>query len=437
MVYSTKGQVMLHQKIRDNDFRGWTGERSVSIIGSNIESKDLPFQSWKPFKEAFAPEIVHRAISETPGLVSRLFDPFGGSGTSALTSQFLGVKPTTIEVNPFLADLIEAKLCSYDIERLTVDFAKTLTLLKSKKRGRPNTLKGMPPTFIEPGVKGRYIFSKDISDRLAKLLVSINTCCSAKNRRLFRILTATLSLEVSNVVISGKGRRYRKNWEDKLHHADDVDQLFEEKALKAIRDISRHGRRQETDYTLLRGDSRALARNVGSQDVVVFSPPYPNSFDYTDVYNVELWLLGHITDDASNRNLRNKTLRSHVQVKRIYEHDSSCSNLLEKTFEALCNVRSNLWSKDLPEMVTSYFFDMQSIMTSVSGILRPKGRVYCVVGDSQYGGIPVPVAAILQQMDKTCGLKTLSSERFRSMRASPQQGGRPELPETLIIFEKA
>ena len=87
-------------------FRDWTGDRSIPTIGSNAGSRPLPFQRWRRFKEAFAPEIVERALCETSGVVRHIADPFGGSGTTAIAAQFLGIKPTTIEVNPFLADLI-------------------------------------------------------------------------------------------------------------------------------------------------------------------------------------------------------------------------------------------------------------------------------------------------------------------------------------------
>jgi len=42
--------------------------------------------------------------------VNRVLDPFGGSGTTALTCGFLGIDSISLEVNPFLADLIAAKL---------------------------------------------------------------------------------------------------------------------------------------------------------------------------------------------------------------------------------------------------------------------------------------------------------------------------------------
>ncbi len=35
------------------------------------------------------------------------------------------------------------------------------------------------------------------------------------------------------------------------------------------------------DYVVLRGDSRELLGSIDEADLAVFSPPYPNSFDYT------------------------------------------------------------------------------------------------------------------------------------------------------------
>ena len=82
-------------------FRDWTGNRSIPSIGTNAGCSPLPFQRWRRFKEAFAPEIVERALAETPGTVRHIADPFGGSGTTALAAQFLGIKPTIIEVKSF------------------------------------------------------------------------------------------------------------------------------------------------------------------------------------------------------------------------------------------------------------------------------------------------------------------------------------------------
>ena len=96
----------------------WTMGRTPVTLSTNAGAKPLAFQNWRHFKEAFAPELVARAVNETSVALGRrpktCIDPFAGSGTTPLACQFLGITPTAIEVNPYLADLIEAKLTPVD-----------------------------------------------------------------------------------------------------------------------------------------------------------------------------------------------------------------------------------------------------------------------------------------------------------------------------------
>src|SRR5262245_2928349 len=68
---------------------------------SNQMAATMPFQRWFKFKEAFAPSFVVDTLKQMDSSPTTCLDPFGGSGTTAVTCQFLGVRPTTIEVNPF------------------------------------------------------------------------------------------------------------------------------------------------------------------------------------------------------------------------------------------------------------------------------------------------------------------------------------------------
>jgi hypothetical protein len=179
-----------------------------------------------------------------------------------------------------------------------------------------------------------------------------------------------------------------------------------------------------------------LASSVGAHDLAVFSPPYPNSFDYTDVYNVELWAMGYLNDQAENLRLRRATLRSHVQIFRDLNAVGVKSPLLDRTVDALQEARSRLWNRHIPEMIRAYMADMLKVLKGLCVGLRSQGRVYMVVGDSRYAAVDVPVGAILAELAPVCGLRIVLVEPCRSMRASPQQGGRHELAETLLVLER-
>lgn len=415
-------------------FDEWTQGRAISSFGTNAGADELPFQSWRNFKEAYAPELVQRAVGESKIAVRRALDPFGGSGTTALACQFLGVHPTTVEVNPFLADLIEAKLCQYDADKLARDLGVIASMAPKGAQHTSTRLDHLPPTFVEPGINDRWIFDQPVAQRIAALLEAIEGLSDKKHRRLFRVLLGGILVEVSNVVISGKGRRYRRGWQSRTRASTCVDDAFFASARAAIGDIHRFASRRETDYELIRGDARTAISNAKC-DLALFSPPYPNSFDYTDVYNVELWVLGYLRSFASNRELRTSTLSSHVQVSRAFSPPPSGSLLLDQTVRELANGRSNLWDKRIPEMVGAYFADLIGIVRQIKGSLSPGGSLWLVVGDSRYAGIQVATADIIAELAKAGGWLIHENEPFRSMRLSPQQGGRAELKETLIKLE--
>ena len=417
-------------------FCDWTGNRSIATVGTNAGSPPLPFQRWRRFKEAFAPEIVERALRETSGAVHDISDPFGGSGTTALAAQFLGVKPTIIEVNPFLADLIEAKIATLDFDVAAAAFGGVVERVARGCAPRRPFFPGAPPTFVEPGRDGRYILSRAVARRILAYRAAIDLVHDEACRRLFRVVLASTAIPASNVVVSGKGRRYRQGWRERICDPSVVDELFLSGVLEAFHDLRRFAARQCLAYTLLRGDARTLAADIGSHDLAIFSPPYPNSFDYTDVYNVELWAMGYLRSSDENVRLRHATLRSHVQLLRDFGDHGVRSPTLTATIDALGQVRDQLWNRHIPEMISAYAGDLALVMGHLRRALRSRGRAYIVVGDSRYAGVDVPVAQILTEITHTLDYRLVALEPSRSMRSSPQQGGRHELVETLVVLER-
>lgn len=415
-------------------FEQWTGNREVASWGTNAGSAALPFQKWRHFKEAFAPEIVYEAVRAAGAPVKACLDPFGGSGTSALACQFLGVRPTTIEVNPYLADLIEAKLCAYNAERLAQDLG---TVLRQAPRLDPTPLLAtLPVTFVQPGTGDRWVFAKVVAERILALRLAIEQL-PPSHARLFKVLLGGVLIELSNTVVNGKGRRYRQGWEKRCLKASDVDTAFTDAAVAAIGEIGRFGRRAAVDYEVVRGDSREAISGRGPFDLAVFSPPYPNSFDYTDVYNIELWMLGYLVDAGSNRTLRESTLASHVQIHRAFAPPPAGSARLCDTLAALDGLKGQLWNPHIPAMVGGYFADLMGVTRALAGVLNPGGSIWAVVGDSRYAGVAVNVAQILGELCAAEGLQVDRIETLREMRASAQQGGQAQLAESLIVVRRA
>ena len=416
-------------------FTAWTGNRSLASIGTNAGSASIPFQRWKKFKEAFAPELVWEAIAASPIPVRTLFDPFGGSGTTALAAQFLGIRPLTAEVNPYLADLITAKLSTYNLPAVREDHGRVIEAAVSGVREEARK-RFLPATFVEPGVRDRYLFNADIAETIEHLLNCIESVESSDHRRLFRVVLSGVLLDYCNARVSGKGRRYRSNWRNRNVTPAGILGAYASHAEDVLADLARFNNRPCSEFNVLLGDSRELNLSNHQVDLVVFSPPYPNSFDYTDVYNIELWMLGYLSEWSDNARLRSSTLASHVQAPRMFDLAPDGSETLRSTLVDLDLVRESLWDQRIPEMIGGYFADLCAVIQRAVDALTPGGQVWMVVGDSRYSNVDIRVAQILIELMIHRGLVLVENRPFRSMRASPQQGGRAELAETLIVVKK-
>jgi hypothetical protein len=219
--------------------------------------------------------------------------------------------------------------------------------------------------------------------------------------------------------------------------SEDLDAAFSSAFDRALFDVCRHERRRCPDYTLLRGDARELAAQTGPIDLALFSPPYPNSFDYTDIYNLELWALGYLASAHDNRQLREATLRSHVQIKRDFSAGSAVedSATLRGVLTALGTVADSLWNRNIPDMIAAYFADLCTVLAGLRTALTSEGRAMLVVGDSRYAGVMVDVARITTELAPSVGFVCSDVRPVRAMRSSAQQGGDLSLAECLLVLE--
>ena len=252
-------------------------------------------------------------------------------------------------------------------------------------------------------------------------------------------LLATL-LDCSNAKRDGKCLRYKNGWADAQMGSDELRSRFREKGLRVIEDLSA-GEFDDRNIQVVTGDCRlALSRMASdSFDIWITSPPYLNSFDYSDVYRPELFAAAFVRTNDELRRIREKTLCSHVQIKRKFTEEIS-SAILEPVLEAI--VGQPLWSRYLPGMIRTYFADLALVCRQVYPLVRRGGKAWLVVSTSAYAGVEVPVDLILADVASKAGWKLRGIYVLRQLRAAGQywgkfgKGSRPPLRESLLVLEK-
>lgn len=432
------GNIKVNRTPKIIDYNNDFGE--LVLFSSN---KYQPVHRWYQLVEGFSSELVRRIIGEQENFPRVCLDAFGGVGTTALSCQEIGVKCITFENNPFFYNLARTKLrTDYDsiaFHALICEFEEYLKSVQTK----PKLPELESITFFETNDKERWIFNNPVAYGIADILMKLTELEENEAtiyKGLFHTALAAILVPVSNVFRNGKCMSYKQNWKDRIISRREVHKRFIDVCKNSLLiDI----RTQQNNKPLvhnyvhcLLGDARNLVNDLkdDSIDLVITSPPYLNSRDYTDIYRLELWILGYISTFDEERKIRKSSIRSHVQI--VWDDcDYPRVKKLERFINYLNSLNGKLWNNNIPKMVKGYFSDIHSILSVLKNKVRSKGRLYINVANSAYGGEICQVDIIISEIAAALGYQTVEIREVRHVKPSRQQKHVEKLRESIILLE--
>ena len=405
------------------------------------KNKKEPFHRWYPFVEGYSKEFIQSIVKEMDRNNLVCLEPFSGSGTTALELQNCGIACFAFEVNPLMYLIARVKLENgYELER----FEYWYDYIVKERSKKIVELETEFNTLYQGEGKKKWNYNTDIGIAVEKLRQVIESISEVIYKELFKVALAAILLEVSNLYRNGKCLSYKKKWEDRKIVEKDVFDKFDEKVLKELKcDIENSITRTKINNKerLYNQDSRiGIANEVddNSIDLVITSPPYLNSRDYTDTYMLELKTLGFTKTSEEIKELREKTLRSHVQIK--WNDTSNVNNeLLENTLVELEEASKEIekWNDSIIDMVRLYFVDMQNIFRVLYGKMKIHGRIYFNVSNSAYFNVLINTLEICASIAEQEGFKVLEIRDARKLKTSPQQKKTiGKLLEGVVVLEK-
>lgn len=408
-----------------------------------ITTSELPRHRWYYFKEGFSVGLIHEAINSFHKKKPlRILDPFNGSGTTVLTSALLGHYALGIEVNPFLQFTSKIKTSSSLSDR-----GETLItlnkIIKNSIGGAYSDLEGFSTFTHREGID-QWLFNTSVIRRYTSTLICIDKYANPKQKDIFRFAALIAAIKCSNAKRDGKSLRYKKNWKELSYSYHHFEKEFKNLVFLILDDSKKAPIDKKNIPLVILSDSRMALANREFQDknfdLVITSPPYLNSFDYTDIYRAELFLGGFIKDNNDLMKLRLKTLRSHVQARwnEDIKHESA---YLLPYFEKISQNKKHLWNQRIPLMIKAYFDDINSVLANIKPKMNKKGQIWFVVSTSSYAGVHIPVDLIIGELAHELGFNLKGIHCLRYLRTSSQQYHQLKvknapLRESLIILEK-
>ena len=409
-------------------------------------NKQKPVDRWFHFKEGFSSELLDYVLAHLPldrSQVIRLLDPFAGVGTSVLTAQRAknrgwNFEAVGVECNPFLEFVAQTKLAW---PLLSVD---KLIQLEEQILSPPlstSEFQGNIPELTT--INNPKVFSSRRLRHLLALRERIKNCASAHPReRDFLLLGYAAVLEqLSGVRKDGRALRFVK----RSNHLG-VKKALAQKWCAMRADLVKLDGEENVNHAITylgdARDLRALGLKDRSFDLIVYSPPYLNNIDYTEVYKLEMWMLRFITSYGEFRAQREKTLRSHPSI-RFEPTDWLDKADNASTAKALREALNDAWPEECKEwrgrLVSGYMDDMLKCLQEQHRVAKDGAHIVCVVGNSLHLRAPyrVPIATdlLIAALAQSVGFKVEQIQAIRHLHRRDRQK-RHFLRESLIFMQK-
>lgn len=405
----------------------------AAIQSTFMGGKGSPLHDWFPYLEGYSPDFVRTVIKQYAPAAKRVFDPFCGSGTTALTAVSMGIESVFCEVNPVCQDVINAKSLAMRIDQGT---RKSLSAALEKlsleldnelfNHAEDSRLRN---SFIESFSKKPF-FDQATYTKVLKLRSMADELLSSDPNlgKLFEIAVLG-SLVPSSLLVRRGDLRFRTEKELSTH-SPDISSLVAKRLRLIASDLNDLC---STDHTmsLIGADARFVeTSNTAPVDLVVTSPPYLNGTNYFRNTKIELWFQRHLNIKSDLRRFRDSAVTSGINDVTNSKSGLGAVPKIELLEQTLASLRAESYDKRIPMMTASYFVEMTDVIRRMKKLCHQETKIAIDLGDSCYGSVWVRTDIILRAIMEQEGFALVDEVVLRERQS---RDGR-RLKQTLQVF---
>lgn len=366
---------------------------------------------WLRLTPAYSLKIVEDLIV-SHNKVRRIFDPFCGTATTALSAAYHGHEGITTDINPFLVWFGQAKTAVYSsAEVISTNNACALTI-DLLKRQSVKPVSSPPLHNIE-----RWWNPKEL-DFLCNLKSAIMevTKVNSVERTLLMISFCRTLMKLSNASFNHQSMSFKDERQLKIDFDINMADGFVDDVNFVINGASQNpsGKGQ-----VLLGDSRNPVEVVnGKFDLVITSPPYANRMSYIRELRPYMYWLDFLTNGRDAGELDWTTIGGTwgIATSRLLDWKRPTEQFKSKQLTDSLNKISHIDNKNgvvLSKYVAKYFDDMWTHFRGLTSILDNGAEIHYIVGNSTFYGSLISTELLYAEMLKELGFKNIECRPIR------------------------
>lgn len=381
---------------------------SKAAAGTFVLNKGEPIHRWYSYLEGYSSCLIEDLLKEVgTDRVQTVYDPFCGTGTTSLVASKYGITSYYSETNPFMQQVIEAKVNCVKALRDSGIRSSQLRALLSKVEEYNYQYR-----ISEDGWDGfEKFFDPDVLNQLRDLLEIVNSISEPNTHRIALILLASVTVRASKMIRQGDLRCAKET--EKTDDDRNIVKNYIEKILMAIDDIESDDCPTLAPTICLNAD----ARDIDVEDIidcVITSPPYLNGTNYIRNTKLELKLAGYVHSAKDLPLFHSKGIIAGINNVSRRKAEFEPHECVKPYLEELEPVA---YDKRIPVMIAGYFHDMEQVIERLSHALKDNGVFIMDIGDSQFAGVHIPTHDILANICSDYGFELYSEEVLRERRS--------------------
>ena len=406
------------------------------------KNKDIPYHKWFKYREGYSHTLIQELLKRSK--ISKneyVMDPFCGSGTTVIEANLGGFSGIGIDINPMSSFISKIKCCSYTNEEI-IKIESNIDQLTSQNFNKPcdtSKYKAVEKFFPEENfielINIKNYFEQFISEQ--------------KIYNFFRCAYICIVEPSSNRKRDGNGL---KTIQSKVRS---VKEFYILQCRNMLNDIKTNPIPNNVKSSIEFGSALDLYDiAINSKELqgltagaIMYSPPYPNSFDYFESYKLEIIMADYAKDLKDINKYRSSAVESFIgqqsEIKQSQEFITSISEEIknEIPIKEQRTAKKDCRTRRVPKMLIGYFADMEKVIEQ-SGKLLPKNKYcYIVVDQSSYLGKIVPTDLLLAKISELYGFAVEEIIVCRKARTSAQQAQlypylKDGLRESIVVLKK-
>lgn len=412
-----------------SQFRSTDPELNDFIFNSNlacakrtaVERRGI--HAWHPYYAGYSEAFVESALGYLGATrKSRVLDPWGGSGTTAIVSARNGINCLTVDINPVMATFAAAKSKEILENEIAIkDF------LNSLSAGEISTFSHAPPSEVydteTQNILSQVLVKADsFSDEIKRSSkYKRNKSPSEKTVKKSQLILspersfilAVLFVSLRNLM--GHIRLTNPTWirRDRSLLSIEAEVLttqLKQSADTMLTELRSFYARSENigEVASMIGDARDIPIKSDSIDHIITSPPYLTRIDYAVSTLPELDLLG---GSELIHQIRHKTTGAPVITRSPKIEDENwgakCVEILKRVRNHGTQAAAGYYWKNMIQ----YFTDIYSSLNEIKRVLRIGGNALLVVQSSYFKDIEIPLTEIFLEMAENVGLDSSIASR--------------------------